>query len=43
MMTQGFRPTIIASSNFPFVATVLFSKKDKGTLYCAIGSHADES
>ena len=42
LMTQDFRPRIISSNDFHFTATVTFSKTDNGTLYRAIGSHADE-
>ncbi len=44
MMTKGFRPVAISPSEFefPFVATLVFSKTDKGTSYKAIVAHADE-
>ncbi len=42
MMTQGFRPAPANPMGFHFVATILFSKTDRGTLYKAIVAHADE-
>jgi len=42
MMTQGFRPASPNPMGFHFVANILFSKTEKGTLYKAIVAHADE-
>ena len=42
MMTKGFRPAAPDHLGFPFVATIMMSKSDKGTLYKAIVAHADE-
>jgi uncharacterized protein YndB with AHSA1/START domain len=42
MMTKGFRPAPADPMGFPFVATILISKTEKGTLYKAIVAHADE-
>lgn len=42
LMTKDFRPTTITNLGFPFVATIFFSKTDKGSLYKAIVNHADE-
>lgn len=43
MMTKGFRPSAVASPGFSFVATVLLSSTNKGTVYKAIVRHADEA
>ncbi len=42
MMTKGFRPVPADPMGFQFVATILFSKSDKGTTYKAIIAHVDE-
>ncbi len=42
MLTKGFRPAPIDPMGFQFVATLLFSKTDKGTTYKAIICHVDE-
>ncbi len=43
MMTKGFRPAPpLDPLGFQFVATILFEKTDKGTLYKAVVAHADE-
>ena len=42
MLTKGFKPAAPNYLGFPFVATILFTKTDKGTLYKAIVAHADE-
>jgi uncharacterized protein YndB with AHSA1/START domain len=43
MMTKDFRPAPISNPlGFHFVATILFSKTDKGTAYKAIIAHSDE-
>ena len=42
MMTKGFRPAAPNHLGFSFVATIMMSKSDKGTLYKAIVAHADE-
>jgi uncharacterized protein YndB with AHSA1/START domain len=41
-MSKGFHPTSTAVMGFPFVGTILLSKTDKGSLYKAIITHADE-
>ena len=42
MMTKGFRPAAPNPLGFPFVATILMTKNENGTLYKAIVAHADE-
>jgi uncharacterized protein YndB with AHSA1/START domain len=42
MMTKGFRPMEADPMGFQFVATILFSKTQDGTLYQAIISHTNE-
>lgn len=42
MMTKGFRPAPMSPMGFQFVATILFSKTDKGALYKGIVAHVDE-
>ena len=42
IMTQEYRPMPSSSLGFPFVATILLSKTDKGTLYQALVKHSDE-
>jgi len=42
MMTKGFRPAPSDQMGFHFVATIMLTKTDKGTLYRAIVRHADE-
>ena len=43
MMTKGFRPALNDLMGFHFVATLLFSKTDKATLFKAMVAHADEA
>jgi uncharacterized protein YndB with AHSA1/START domain len=42
MMTKGFRPVPADPKGFQFVASILFSKSNNGTIYKALLAHADE-
>lgn len=42
MMSKGFRPVPPDPMGFDFVATILLSKADSGTLYQAIVAHSTE-
>lgn len=43
LMTEGFRPATIGNPGFPFVATITFSKTEKGTSYRAVCRHGTEA